>query len=128
MVNILLVSHSQRLATSVAEVAALMAKTATIKAVGGKSDGSFGADEERITKAIIDAYTDDGVVVIADIGSSVNTVKAVIKKMEEQGRANVKLADCPMIEGAIAAAVMAGIGMPMEEVIHEAEDAKKMKK
>ena len=127
MVNILLVSHSQRLATSVAEVAALMAKTATIKAVGGKSDGSFGADEERITKAINDAYTDDGVV-IADIGSSVNTVKAVIKKMEEQGRANVKLADCPMIEGAIAAAVMAGIGMPMEEVIHEAENAKKMKK
>ena len=72
-------------------------------------------------------YSDDGVIVIADIGSSVNTAKAVIKKMADEGK-RVLLADCPMIEGSIVAAVISSINMPLEEVLRQAQDSKNMKK
>ncbi|MCI5519771.1 MAG: hypothetical protein MR424_07980 [Treponema sp.] len=127
MVSLVLVSHSQKLAESVAEVALLMAGSAKIKAIGGNDDGGYGASEKKITAAVEEMYSDDGVIVIADIGSSVNTAKAVIKKMADEGK-RVYLADCPMIEGSIAAAVISSINMPLEEVLRQTQDSKNMKK
>lgn len=83
--------------------------------------------KKKITAAVEEMYSDDGVIVIADIGSSVNTAKAVIKKMADEGK-RVYLADCPMIEGSIAAAVISSINMPLEEVLRQAQDSKNMKK
>ena len=128
MVSIVIVSHSQKLADSVTEIALLMARTAKIEAVGGNDDGDFGSSESKIIQAIEKMYTEDGTIVIADIGSSVNTAKSAIKKVIESGKTNVVLADCPMIEGAIAAAVMSSVDMPMSEVVRQAEDAKNLKK
>lgn len=128
MVSIVIVSHSQKLADSIAEIALLMARTAKIEAVGGNDDGDFGSSETKIINAINEMYTEDGTIVIADIGSSVNTAKTAIKKVIESGKKNVVLADCPIIEGAIAAAVMSSVDMPFDEVLRQAEDAKKLKK
>ena len=47
--------------------------------------------------------------------------------MADEGK-KVLLADCPMIEGSIAAAVMSSINMPLEEVLRQAQDSKNMKK
>lgn len=47
MVSLVLVSHSQKLAESVAEVALLMAGGAKIKAIGGNDDGGYGASEKK---------------------------------------------------------------------------------
>ena len=104
-----------------------MAGGAKIKAIGGNDDGGYGASEKKITAAVEEMYSDDGVIVIADIGSSVNTAKAVIKKMADEGK-RVLLADCPMIEGSIVAAVISSINMPLEEVLRQAQDSKNMKK
>ncbi len=128
MVSLVLVSHSQKLADSVADLALLMAKTTTIKAVGGNDDGDYGSSFSKIKNAIDEVYSEDGVIVIGDIGSSINAIKEVIKSYSPYQQENIILADCPMIEGALAAAVIASVGMPLCEVLRQAEDAKSLKK
>ena len=121
MVGIVVVSHSEKLAEGVVDLAALMAADAPMRAAGGMDDGGFGTSFEKISAAIEDIYTDDGVIIIMDLGSAVMTTEMVIEMMDDR---NIKMVDCPVVEGTIAAAVIACGGAPMEEVIEAAEMAK----
>ena len=49
MVGIVVVSHSQKLAEGVVELASLMAPETPMKAAGGMDDGGFGTSFEKIT-------------------------------------------------------------------------------
>ena len=51
MVGIVVVSHSQKLAEGVVELASLMAPETPMKAAGGMDDGGFGTSFEKITEA-----------------------------------------------------------------------------
>jgi PTS hybrid protein len=64
-------------------------------------------------------------VVLADLGSSILTVRHVL-----EGRANghIRLVDAPFVEGAVAAAVMSAAGLSLEEVARAAEDARGVSK
>ena len=73
MVGIVIVSHSTHLAESVIEMAAVMAQDTPMAAAGGLEDGSFGTSFEKITAAIDSVYSDDGVLVLMDLGSAVMT-------------------------------------------------------
>ena len=66
-------------------------------------------------------YSDDGVIILMDMGSAVMTTEMVLEMMEDR---KVKMVDCPVVEGAVAAAVVAAGGAPMEDVIQVAEAAK----
>mgnify|MGYP002626096749 CR=1 FL=1 len=52
MVGIVIVSHSQKLAEGVAEIAAVMAENAPIAAAGGLEDGSLGTSYDKIKNAV----------------------------------------------------------------------------
>ncbi len=121
MVGIVVVSHSQKLAEGVVDLAALMAADTPMRAAGGMDDGGFGTSFEKISAAVEDIYTDDGVIIMMDLGSAVMTTEMVIEMMDDR---NIKMVDCPVVEGTIAAAVIASGGAPMEEVIEAAEMAK----
>ncbi len=89
-------------------------------AAGGLDDGGFGTSYEKIEEAINSVYSDDGVAVIMDLGSSCMTTEMVIESMEGK---KVEMIDCPMVEGAAAAAAEAESGSTLEEVKKAAMEA-----
>jgi PTS hybrid protein len=63
----------------------------------------------------------DGVVVLGDLGSSILTVRAVL---DEDPDDDVCLVDAPFVEGAVTAAVAAGAGATLAEVVQAAQEAR----
>lgn len=114
MVGIVIVSHSDNLAKSVVELTAMMAPEAKIAPAGGLEDGSFGTSFEKIQTAIESVYSEDGVLVLMDMGSAVMTTEMVIEMMDDK---KVAMVDCPLVEGAVAATVDAVIGKGFAEII-----------
>lgn len=125
MVGLVIVSHSENLAKSVVEFTAMMAKEAAIAPAGGLEDGSFGTSFERIRHAIESVYSDDGVIVLMDLGSAVMTTEMVLEMMEGKKAA---MADCPLVEGAVAASVSAAGGKSFEEILQELDKVREMRK
>ena len=121
MVGIVIVSHSQKLAEGVVDLASLMAPETPMRAAGGMDDGGFGTSFEKINTAIDEIYSDDGVIILMDMGSAVMTTEMVLEMMEDR---KVTMVDCPVVEGAIAAAVVAEGNAPMEDVIQVGGGAK----
>lgn len=116
MVGFVIVSHSAKLAEGVADLARMMAKSAPIAPAGGLEDGSFGTSFEKISSAIDQVYSEDGVILLMDMGSAVMTAEMVIESME--GR-KLAMADCPIAEGAVTGTVNAEAGMSLEEILEE---------
>ncbi|MFG3439359.1 dihydroxyacetone kinase phosphoryl donor subunit DhaM [Nonomuraea sp. NPDC047897] len=123
MVGIVLVSHSAGLAAETAALARSIAgDDVPVAAAGGTEDGGLGTSVDLVERAIRDTDQGDGVLLVADLGSSVLTARLV----EEEGR--VVLADVPFVEGTIAAAVTAGAGAPLEQVLAAADEARGFRK
>ena len=117
-----MVSHSASLASGVVELAGQMAgPELRLTAAGGDSDGGIGTDEAALRAAIAAADDGDGVLVLGDLGSAILTIRHVI---EDNGNGHVRLADAPLVEGAVAAAVMASVGSPLDDVVKAAEEAR----
>ena len=114
MVGIVIVSHSRKLAESVVELAGQMAPAAPMAAAGGLEEGSFGTGFERIEAAIRSVYSEDGVVILMDLGSAVMTTEMVLESMEGKKAA---MADCPLVEGAVVAAIESAGGVGFEELL-----------
>ena len=113
MVGIVLVSHSQKAAEGAAELAKMMAPAAPVAAAGGMEDGSLGTSFEKICAAVESVYSEDGVVVIMDMGSAVMTAEMVVEALDDK---RVVLLDCPFVEGAVIAAVEAEGGTAIDEM------------
>ncbi len=113
MVGIVVASHSSRLAEGVVEVAKMMAPEVPIIAAGGMDDGSMGTSCRKIIGAVKKVYSDDGVALIADIGSSILTAEMAVEILK---RPNLKIVDCPIVEGAVIAAVESKLGKTLDEI------------
>lgn len=113
MVGIVIVSHSENLAKSVVELTAMMAPDANIAPAGGMDDGGLGTSYEKIKAAIESVYSDDGVLILMDMGSAVMTTEMVIEELEGK---KVEMVDCPLVEGAVLATVDATSGMDFEAI------------
>ena len=125
MVGIVVVSHYDKLAEGVVELARLMAPDAPIVGAGGMGQGEFGVDPEKISSAIDEVYTEEGVIVLMDMGSAVMKTEAVIKS--KTGK-KIRMVDCPVTEGAVAAAVLSIEGAPFEDVLYAAQSSKTLQK
>jgi phosphoenolpyruvate---glycerone phosphotransferase subunit DhaM len=123
MVGIVLVSHSAELARGLAALAGQVAgPEVRIEAAGGGPEGSLGTSGDIVRKAIDCADQGQGVVVLCDLGSAILTVRHVLEGDGRNG--SVRLADAPLVEGAIAAAVVSAAERPLDEVVQAAEDAR----
>ena len=116
MVGFVIVSHSRKLAEGVVELAKMMAPDVPQVAAGGLEDGSFGTSFERILEAVNEIYSEDGVIVLMDLGSAVMTTEMVLEALDGQ---KLAMADCPLVEGAVVAAVNAAGGMSFEEILKD---------
>ncbi|TKX71353.1 PTS-dependent dihydroxyacetone kinase phosphotransferase subunit DhaM [Halorubrum sp. SP9] len=132
MVGIVVVSHSERAAEGIAEVAAEMAGDTRIEPVGGDGKSGIGTVPDAIEDAIdaaagegSDAADADGVVVLVDLGSAVMNADVAVELSE----AEAVIADAPVLEGAVNAAVAAtDPSATMESVREQAEAARDMEK
>lgn len=127
-VGIVLVSHSADLAEAAAELARELAGPSTaVLAAGGTEDGRFGTSIEKLSAAVAAAESGDGVAVLMDVGSAVLTSKALLADLDEDDP-DIRLVDAPLVEGAIAAAVIASTGQDLAAVVAAAEQARGMHK
>lgn len=125
MVGIVVVSHSQRLAEGAVELATLMAEDAPIVAAGGLEDGTAGTSFEKIMAAVESVYSEDGVVVLMDMGSAVMTTEMVIESLDYD---NIVMLDGPVVEGAIVAALESSLGTPLEQFQKKVDEAREARK
>jgi dihydroxyacetone kinase phosphotransfer subunit len=120
MVGLAVVSHSQKAAEGIAEVAAEMGGDTRIEPVGGDGDGGFGTVPDDIEDAVAAADGGDGVVVLVDLGSAVMNAEVAIEMTD----ADAVIADAPILEGAVNAAVAAtSPKATVESVVEQAEAA-----
>ncbi|MFP5312845.1 MAG: dihydroxyacetone kinase phosphoryl donor subunit DhaM [Actinomycetes bacterium] len=119
-VSVVVVSHSEKIADGAAELAAQMAPDVMILAAGGTDDGRIGTSLEKVLAALEKAGS-DGTVVLTDLGSAVMTAESALEFLENP--AGVLLADAPLVEGLVAAAVAAQGGADVQAVREAAEAA-----
>jgi multiphosphoryl transfer protein len=128
VVGIVIVSHSETLAQGVVSLAREMGgERLALEAAGGTSEPDvLGTDAERVREAIERAMSDDGVLVLMDLGSALMSAEFAVELLEDPpGR--VLLSEAPLVEGAVAAAVAASGGASLDEVAAEARGALAMK-
>ncbi|WP_405765672.1 dihydroxyacetone kinase phosphoryl donor subunit DhaM [Actinacidiphila glaucinigra] len=124
-VGLVLVSHSAQVAESVARMATGLSGGGTevpVAAAGGAPDGGLGTDAGKISAAAHSVDQGDGVAVLADLGSAVLTVKALLAEGDELPP-GTRLIDAPFVEGAVAAVVTASTGADLDAVTAAAQDA-----
>lgn len=126
MVGLVIVSHSAKIAEGIRDLALQMApEHKGILAAGGLSDGSIGTDATQVMEAIQEANDGDGVVLLADLGSAVMSAETALELLAEMGEEiPTRLADAPVVEGAICAAVDAAAGGTLDSVATAAEEAR----
>ncbi|WP_416418480.1 dihydroxyacetone kinase phosphoryl donor subunit DhaM [Paenarthrobacter aromaticivorans] len=121
-VGIVVVSHSSKIAEGAVELAAQMAPDVELVAAGGTDDERIGTSLEKVLAAVEQSLIDaggDGVVVLTDLGSAVMTAESAIEFASDSDA--ILLADAPLVEGLVAAAVAAQGGAGVEDVRKAAE-------
>jgi multiphosphoryl transfer protein len=127
VVGLVIVSHSAALADGVTELAREMGGgDVAIEAAGGMEGGEIGTDAERVRQALERVRSPDGVLVLMDLGSALMSAE-MATEMAEPDRGEILLSEAPLVEGAVAAAALAGAGASLEEVAREARGAMRMK-
>jgi PTS hybrid protein len=128
-VGLVVVSHSAKIAEGVVELAGQMAAAVRIQAAGGTDDGGIGTDATLIAEAITAADEGEGVLVLVDLGSAVLSAQLAIDELvEEEARDRVRIAEAPVVEGAVFAAIQAATGSSLDEVDQTARGAATMVK
>lgn len=126
MVGIVLVSHSATLAAGLGELLAqLGGGEVPVELAAGTEDGRIGTSPDLVTAALGRAERGDGVVVLADLGSAVLSVKVALEDADET---RTVLVDAPFVEGAVSAAVTASAGADLAAVVAAAREARDIPK
>jgi PTS hybrid protein len=102
-VGLILVSHSAKLAEGLADLLSQVAGPAVpIVTAAGAVDGS--------------------------LGTNGGAVRAALAELSDEDLAHVAVADAPLVEGAVSAAVAASTGCTLEEAVRAAEEARAVAK
>lgn len=126
MVGLVIVSHSEKLAQGVLELISQMTQGKVNIAIAGgidDPDNPIGTDAMKVMQAIEEVYSEDGVLVLMDLGSALLSAEMALEFIAPEQQDKVMLCAAPLVEGALAAAVQASIGSPLEVVCQEAKAA-----
>lgn len=131
MVGIVVVSHSKKLAEEVIELAKEMKKNDFPLINGSGTSGDFlGSDPMIIKNAIENAYTDKGVIIYVDLGSSILNTEMAIDFIDEDSfdKSKIKIADAPIVEGLISAVAINDENATLDEILEEMQEFKNYSK
>ncbi len=121
------------LAEGLAELALQMAPPdLTVAAVGGVLDGEgkshLGTDAFAIIEAIRRNPSPDGVLILVDLGSAVLSAETALDLIEPELRERCLISNAPLVEGAIIAAIEAGLDRTLAEINQSAEEVSRVTK
>lgn len=123
MFGIILVSHSQKITDGTKEMIEEMtgaSDAVRIISAGGTGDGRLGTNSVMILEAIEENADCDHILIFCDIGSAILSSETAIDLIEdEELMAKTEIMDCPLVEGAFAAAVQATVCQEKETIIQE---------
>lgn len=122
-VGLVFVSHSQKIAEGVLELARQMAPHVTMVAAGGTDDGGIGTSFTKVSAGMAESDTGGGAVVLCDLGSAILTAETALDFLDDVARDRILIVDAPLVEGAVAAAVAAETGGSLEHVAEAARSA-----
>jgi phosphocarrier protein FPr len=133
MVGIVIVSHSERLAEGIKELAGQMTQgRVPIETAGGidDPDNPIGTDPMKVSAAIraVHGACTDGVLVLMDLGSALISAETALDFLPAEMKDTVRLCAAPVVEGAVSAAVQASVGASLDAVAAEALAALTAKK
>ncbi len=126
MIGLVLVSHSAILAQGVVEIVEQMVQGRVPLATAGGTDNvdaPIGTDPFKVKAAIDAVYSEDGVVVLIDLGSALMSAETALELLPDERQAHVVLCGAPLVEGAVAAAVRIMTGGSLQEVLDDARAA-----
>lgn len=103
MVGIVLVSHSEKIAEGIKELSMQMAPEAKVSTAGGTKDNRIGTDMDKITEAIEEVYSEDGVLILFDLGSAFMNTEMALEFLDEEKREKICIVDTAIVEGGITA-------------------------
>src|SRR5947207_9712717 len=87
---------------------------------GTGEEHPVGTDAARILTALEQVWSDDGVLVLMDLGSAVLSAEMALEFLDPDRRAKVHLSGAPFVQGAASAAAAAKLGRPLAAVAEEA--------
>lgn len=130
MVGMVIVSHSKKLADEIIELYNEMKKYDFPVINGSGTTGDhLGSDPMIIKEAIENAYSEDGVLIFGDIGSSILNSEMAMEFLDaEYDRAKIKIADAPIVEGTLIAMAINDGKTSLEEMLEELKDLKNFNK
>lgn len=126
MIGIVIVAHSRALAQALLDLSRQVSVSPVpmaIAAGAGPDRQDFGTDALEIMEAIESVYSEDGVLILMDLGSAILSAQMAVELLPPERQANIRFCAAPIVEGAISAAVQAGLGSDLETVCREASQA-----
>ena len=126
MVGLVLVSHSRALADALVGLLRQVASAELPVAVAagiGENRSEFGTDAVEIMEAIQSVYSEEGVLVLMDLGSAVLSANMALEFLPPEMAEKIRFCGAPLVEGAIAAAVQIGLNSDLDTICREANTA-----
>ncbi|MEO8357646.1 MAG: phosphoenolpyruvate--protein phosphotransferase [Chloroflexota bacterium] len=126
MVGLVIVSHSRALADALVGLLRQVTSTTLPVAIAagiGEDRSEFGTDAVEIMDAIQSVYSEDGVLVLMDLGSAVLSANMALDLLPPEMAAHIRFCGAPLVEGAIAAAVQIGLNSDLNTICREANAA-----
>src|ERR1041384_6306476 len=126
MVGLVIVSHSRALAEALIGLLRQVASpTLPVAIAAGVGEGrsEFGTDAVEIMEAIQSVYSEDGVIVLMDLGSAVLSAKLALDLLPPEMTEKIRFCGAPLVEGAVAAAVQIGLTNDLDVICREASAA-----
>lgn len=124
MIGLVLVSHSPKIAEGIADLIREMADCPLALAAGiDDPEHPIGTDAVKIMQAVEEVMSEDGVVILVDLGSAILSAQTALDLLEPEMAEKVSIAAAPLVEGALSAAIAASGGADKAAVLREAEKA-----
>lgn len=124
-VSMVIVSHSPLVSRGAADIVQeMVGDQVAVASCGGHPDGSLGTSQTDIDRAIRSVFGPAGVVVLVDLGAAETNSEQAIAELPDDMRRQVVIADAPVVEGAIMAAIESASGSPLVKVRASAEESR----
>lgn len=123
MVSIVIVSHSEKLAQGIYELADQMCQGKTKIALAAGIDdmeNPIGTDAVAVMSAVESVYDSSGVLIMVDMGSAILSAEMALDLCDPSYSENVRICSAPIVEGTISASVAASAGLDIDSVEKEA--------
>ena len=114
MVGLVLVSHSDKLAEGLLHELRMFSKICPIAIAGGDDNDDYGTSYTKIKNAITQVYSEDGICIVTDVGSSIMTTQMVLEELNDE---KIKLIEGPMLENSITIVTSSEQGKTLNQIL-----------